>query len=152
MFALFIGGIATAVYEEFYGGRITRKKAYRPGMLALIVGIAAAFVFQLIFLVNQIYPFIVFTFVGALVLCIERKDLIKHSLVGGVTFTLLYALAFILFNLIFPDFVSHSYHLENLIGLTLFGVPVEEFFYAFSFGLLWAPFYEYYHGVREKDK
>ncbi len=36
--------------------------------------------------------------------------------------------------------------LEYLKDIFILRVPIEEYIYAFSFGLLWAPLYEYAHG------
>lgn len=149
LFMFFVGGIATFVYEYFCKKKIKIKKHYKHHIRAPIVGILVAILFGIIFNFNLIYTFIVFGLAGAISIWIERKDLIKHSLFGGLSFMIIYFIAFLLFNLIFPDFITRVYNLENLSRVMIFTVPIEELLYAISFGLIWAPIYEYEHG--EKD-
>lgn len=152
LFMFFVGGVATAVYEEFIGGRIKLKKTYKPHFRALLIGYIMAGVFSLIINVNPIYPLILSGFFGATVLWIERRDLIKHSLVGGAIFLILYVVSFSIFNLIFSDFIDTAYNLREISGIFLLGIPIEEWLYALSFGLLWAPLYEYAHGEKVVEK
>lgn len=151
LFMFFIGGIASAVYEFSFGKRIVLKRSYHPHVRALFVGLGAAAIYGLLFNPNPIWPLIVFGFVGALFLWIERRDLVIHSLMGALAFLVVYALAFDVFLAFFPDFITQVYNLDALSGIVLLGLPLEEHLYALSFGLLWAPLYEYAHGERDAD-
>lgn len=151
LFMFAVGIVVTGVYEYIYGKKIILKKSYRPHSIALTGFFISFFIFAAFLKFNLIYPYILSNFFGAILLCSERRDLIKHSLIGGISFILGYALFFILFLIIFPDFISTAYHLENLSGILFIGIPIEEYLYAFSFGLMWAPLYEYAHGEKDKD-
>ena len=151
LFMFFIGGIATVLYEYCFHRRIAvqrgdRRHHYRALVFALVV----ALFFLLFFPVNVMYTLIVFSFAGAIIIWIEREDLILHSLLGGVLLFVLYPLLFYTFNIFFPDFVIHAYHLSNVSGILIAGIPLEELLYAFGFGMFWAPIYEYEHGARSK--
>ena len=151
LFMFFIGGIAAVLYEYFFHWRITiQRNDRRHHYHALVFGLFIALMFLLFFPLNIMYALIAFNFAGAAVIWIEREDLIPHSFLGGALLLALYGLLFYAFNLFFPDFLIRAYHLENVSGILLAGIPLEEFLYAFGLGLLWAPIYEYEHGARNK--
>ena len=146
LFMFFVGGIATSIYEFILKKNIDIKKNRRHHIKALVASIVSFFVFGLLFKMNLIYSLIVSSFVGAISIWIERRDLVKHSLYGGISFVIIYMVGFLIFKLLFPNFISGVYNLDNLIGINFLDIPLEEYLYAFSFGLMWAPIYEYEHG------
>ena len=148
LFLFFIGGVGACTYEIFLHKKINVKHTYKPHFIALTITFVLFFIFAYFFPINSIYPYILATIVGAIIILLEREDLIKHSLLGGMIFAAMYFIFYLLFNSIFPEFVSSFYNLEDLSDISLLGVPIEEFLYAFSFGLLWAPLYEYAHGKK----
>ncbi len=148
-FMFFSGGTAAFLYEITFRKKIRPAKKEKHHAKALIIAIVASLAFALIFKMNLIYPLIVFLISGAIAIIIERKDLAEHSFYGGVSFLAIYFAAFLLLNLLFPAFIEDVYHLENLSGILIAGIPFEELAYAFSFGMLWAPMYEYEHGARD---
>ena len=152
IFMFFVGGIAAVVYEYSFRKRIVLRRSYKPHIRALVIGLLFAVLFMILFQLNPIWFLIVFGVAGAIALCVERPDLIRHSFFGGVTFTLLYGVAFVFFLLLFPEFIERVYNLNALSGISFLGIPLEEFLYAFSFGLLWAPLYEYAHGEKCVDE
>ena len=149
LFMFFSGGIATCLYEYFFHEKIKLKKTRKHHFRALLIGSLAALVFAASFQTSPIFPIIIFGLAGAMSVWLERADLIKHSLIGGISFLVVYVCAFSIFNYVFPDFITKYYNHDNLIGLFVGGIPIEELLFALSFGILWAPIYEYEHG--EKD-
>lgn len=148
LFLIFIAGIATALYEFIYKKEIIIRKNRKKHLRTFIIAFIAFFVFVYFSPYNLVYGFVFSNFVGAIVLCIERRDLLMHSLMGGVSFLIVYTIAFFVFIILFPDFILNFYNLNNLSGVFIFGIPLEEYLYAFSFGLMWAPMYEYEHGLK----
>lgn len=149
IFMFFIGGIAANLYETFFKKRIKAvKKPHRHLRAFLIAGFASS-LFSIFTDYNLIYSLIIFGFAGAFVIWRERPDLITHSVKGGVAFLTVYVISFWVFNQFFPNFVVENYNFGSISGVLVFGIPLEEFFYSLSFGLMWAPIYEYEHG--EKD-
>ena len=147
LFMFLTGGIAAALYEEMFGRHLSNRKAkHRPHVAVATAAVGA--IVTTSFKVNLIYALIVFGFVGAAVIWIQRRDLVIHSLVGGLAFLVVYFLSFELFLLIFPHYIGTYYHLHNISGLLLLGVPLEEIMFAFSFGLMWSPIYEYMNDRR----
>lgn len=150
VFSFCVGGIATVIYETVFNGRLKFKVKHKHHLGAFIFGFILAGIFAYLFNPNQIYPLIVFGFAGALFIWGVRKDLISHSLLGGGLFAVIYFFMFLLFNSWFPNFVDTYYNLKNISGIMVLSVPFEEILYALSFGMLWAPVYEYEHGVKNR--
>ncbi len=148
LWLIFIGGIATCIYEFLTHRRIIARHSYKFHAHAFIVAFIGFFIFQLLFSTNLIYAFIFSNVLGAAVLWIERRDLIRHSFIGAVAFLIVYLAAFLLVLLFFPYVIDQFYNLSDLSGYLIMGIPLEEYLYAVSFGLLWGPLYEYVHGWR----
>lgn len=147
IFMFFVGGITAAVYEFALRKKIIHPHKRHAHHKAILIGSLCAAIFAISFRnFNLIYSLVVFGLTGALTLWTERRDLIAHSLFGGVVFLSIYAALFLFYNAAFPYFIPHYFHLENISGILLLGIPIEELLYAFSFGLFWSPIYEYEHG------
>ena len=150
LFMFFAGGIATAIYEFFFKKKITmRRVSHFKRRYALLFGVFGATVCYKIFYLNDIYLLVAFNFFGALAILWQRKDLIAHSILGGVLFLGIYAFMFTIFKEIYPNFLADMYNLQLTSGIILWGIPFEEYLFALTFGMLWAPIYEYEH--RYKD-
>ena len=146
LFLVFIGGIATCIYEYIYKKKIKVKRTYRPHTLAFFSAFIAFFIFVYFWPINLIYAFIFSNFIGAIVLLVQRRDLIIHSLIGSLSFLITYFIVFMFFLAVFPNFITQFYNLTNLTGIMILHIPLEEYLYALSFGLMWAPLYEYANG------
>ena len=72
-----------------------------------------------------------------------RPDLWLKMLVSGVLFLVLYFVVFALFDAAFPDYVAAVWRLDAISGRLLWGVPLEELMFAFTFGLYWSSVYEH---------
>ncbi len=148
LFIFFVAGIATCIYEVLFHKKIKIKKSYKPHLRALVVCLVSFFILAHYLPYNLIYSLILSYVIGAVAILLERKDLFKHALFGGISFLVVYTALFIIFNLVFPSFISQFYTVSNLWGISVFGIPIEEYLFAFSFGLMWAPIYEYEHGEK----
>jgi hypothetical protein len=67
-----------------------------------------------------------------------RPDLWRKMLASGVLFFLLYFVVFVLFDQAFPGYVAAVWDLKAVSGILLWGVPLEELLFAFTFGLYWS--------------
>jgi hypothetical protein len=149
-FCFFVGGIAAFLYEFTLGQRVVQSRSRKHHIRALVLGLAGAIVLGAFFQPNPIYLIITFGLVGAASIWVERPDLIPHSFWGGTIFATLYVGLFAMFLRLVPDLVATQYNLATLSGYYLLDVPLEELLYAFSFGALWAPLYEYEHGLKTR--
>lgn len=146
LFVFLMAGIATFLYEFAFRKQVKHRYTKKHSILAIVVSLVA---FPLLLFVtpNPIYPLIMSSFLGALVIWVKRKDLVKHSLWGGLLFLACYFFIFLIINKMIPDFVN-NWNLGRISGVLFWGIPIEELLWALSFGLFWAPIYEYEHGVR----
>lgn len=144
LFMFFAGGTAASLFEVCFRKRLSEERIKSSvKRYALLIGVLAAGLFHMLVYLNDIYLLIAFNFVGALVVLWQRRDLALNIFWGGGLFVLAYALQFLLFNALYPDFIDNYYNLHATSGVMLLGIPLEEYLYAFSFGLLWAPLYKY---------
>jgi hypothetical protein len=91
---------------------------------------------------NPIYCVSAGLFAGAIGAVVCRQDLAKNTLIGGLSFTILYFIVFYFIILIFPSFMQ-SWNLPALTGILFLGVPLEEIMFSFSFGMMWSTVYEH---------
>lgn len=153
LFSFFFGGIAAGLFELIFRQKVSKSsdKRLRKGH-ALLVAMIAGILFLLLVPVNAIYFFIFLQFFGATLVILQRKDLIWHSVAGGAILMILYGILFAIFRFLFPSFIGQYYHLDRTSHLFILGVPLEEYLYALSLGMMWAPLYEYEHRVRDKKQ
>jgi hypothetical protein len=147
LYMFFSGGIVTFLYNYVFRKRIVIKRKYHFHFLAIIIGGLIALVISFLS-VNLIWALIAFGAGSAIVIWFERKDLIKHSIIGGILYASFYFIFFSIFGIIFPHFVVQFYSIRDLSGFFVLGIPLEEIVFALSFGLSWAPIYEYIHGEK----
>jgi hypothetical protein len=152
LFSFFFGAIAAGLFEVVFKLKISKKtnKKLRKRH-ALLFALLAGGVFIAFAPVNAIYFFIFVQFLGAVLIAYQRRDLILHSLIGGVLLMALYATLFIIFNSLFPHFIGQYYHLERTSHTLILGIPLEEYLYALSLGMMWAPIYDYMHRVKDQS-
>lgn len=153
LFSFFAGGIAACLYELTFKLRVTAKtnKKLRKGHALLFALLLSSVVFVSTPL-NAIYFFIFLQFFGACAIIWQRRDLFLHALAGGTIFLVLYGLLFMIFKLLFPNFVPDYYHLQRTSHLLVAGIPLEEYLYALSLGMMWAPIYEYEFRLKDQKQ
>ncbi len=142
LFMFFFGGIAGVAYSlvtRTSSAHILVKSGIKVSIPLAII--AAALVSRTG--VNLMYSIIVFGFAGAFVIWLQRVDLVRRSLIGGFLFLTLYVGVALLLLLMFPSFIALHYHLNNVSGVLLLGIPLEEYLFAFGFGSMWSVIYPY---------
>ena len=90
---------------------------------------------------NIIYDAAIVCVATAVMVAWRRPSLRWQILGGGISFLLIYAVVLVIMDYTYPDFYDH-WNLQALSGLWILGAPAEEYLFAFTFGVLWAPFYE----------
>lgn len=101
---------------------------------------------------NPIYVAIISMFVGGLTALWCRPDLKTKIWVSGGLFSIFYFVYFIPLVLFIPGFVERVWTLPALSGIIVFGIPIEEMLFAFTFGMLWSSYYEHLNWYRVKRK
>ncbi|NOY05682.1 MAG: hypothetical protein GXO82_03470 [Chlorobi bacterium] len=92
---------------------------------------------------NPIYVSTLTMFVAGLSALWCRPDLKVKIWVGGLLFTLFYAVYFIPLSLLAPGYVEQVWTLSAISGYEIVGIPIEELLFAFTFGMLWSSYYEH---------
>lgn len=153
LFIFSMGGIASVLYEFFFAVTAVDidEGAKRTHPLILIVGVVLLFVLMAIFPNAVIYDFIIATAIGAGLVCAFRPDLIRQVIITGFIFGLMYFLVFFSVIYFFNGFVEVSYNLDNILGIFVFGVPLEEILAGFFAGAFWSGIYEYTKVKRESN-
>jgi hypothetical protein len=90
---------------------------------------------------NIIYDSAIVCVASAVMVAWRRPSLRWQILGGGVSFMLLYGIVLLIVDRAYPDFYNH-WNLGALSGFRILGAPAEEYLFAFTFGVMWAPFYE----------
>ena len=148
IFSFVIGGWASVLYEEALNkhlrkARETRQESKRHFIMVLIVVLVSTGAFSLYFGNNVIYSGTIAMAIGAAAIVIMRKDLARETIYGGLLFLMTYSLwLFVINTFFFPNWVEQAWNLDNLSGILLLGIPLEESLFALAFGSLWAPIYE----------
>lgn len=150
IFSFGIGGVA-AVLVNGVTGRVAT--AVPPGERALgrhrfhrvaLLGPFGVFVVLLPFGWNPIYPAITAMLVGAAASAWCRPELLRPTLAGGAVFTLYYMLFLTGLELTAPPgYIQEVWNLEELSGVVLGFMPLEELLFAAGFGCYWAGVYEH---------
>ncbi len=150
LFSFAVGGIVFAAYHIVFGDAPSESLAHErrhPRHRYHLLAVASApLVFVTVLLLttlNPIYVAAIGLAAGFLATLYCRPDLWRKMLVSGVLFFLVYFVVFALFNLAFPGYVVAVWNLPAVSGLLLWGVPLEELMFAFTFGLYWSSIYEH---------
>ena len=109
----------------------------------LMVPIAIFLLFSVATRLNHIYCGIISLFTGAIATLYCRPDLKGKIWIGALLFTLLYFFYFGSILLFFPGYVKTHWNLPALSGVIIRGIPLEELFFAFTFGMYWSGLYEH---------
>lgn len=149
LFVFSVGGTAAVFYEVIAKQKIVKILFdHKIHLLPYVLITLLYFVLEFIFPDETIYNAIFSLLAGAALMGYLRKDLIKQIVFNGIYFAMIYFILFFVFLLIFPQYVTKIYNLENFIGIDILGVPIEEIMFALSVGACWSVFYEYIRGYR----
>lgn len=150
IFAFGVGGIGVVLYNTFTKQHRVPVSAEERQQPRHRIHRAALFVPYVLFIPlyllpwNPIYPSIVTLVMGAIASVICRPDLTGKTLVGGLLFFGLYALFMLGLTWFTPGYIEQVWNLAALRGGLIYGVPLEELLFGFSFGLYWTGVYEHY--------
>ncbi len=156
LWCFFTGGIVAVLYEEIFKVRLgaieNNKKsqhyAYRIYffMLFSAATLIAARYFTDWSILRTSFIFMIIVFIYSV---FSRPDLFRKSIMSGFIFTIFYISSLILVSLLFPGFVN-QWNIEGSIGIKLFSIVIEEYIYAFLFGLVWSIIYEEIKNIKLK--
>ncbi|TSC91163.1 MAG: hypothetical protein G01um10142_102 [Parcubacteria group bacterium Gr01-1014_2] len=151
LFGFLLSGIAVSIYEEVYGRHLYRvKKLQRPLFVLFFVIGFLLIVLPLVFLagLNSIYATTIGLLAIATTVVFLRRDLVAHSLIGGLLTGVIMFLSYVVFLFIFPEAVGRWWSLQNVSSILILGIPIEELIWAFAVGATIGPIYEFLLGYR----
>lgn len=153
IFTFSIGGVAVVLYNRLTGRSMapisaSMRSALRHRLHGFAVLVPAfAFVLLSAFGWNPIYPAVLAMAAGGLAAVWCRPDLLAKTVAGGLLFLGYYALFMLGLIITAPGYIEQAWNLPDLSGLFVAGIPVEELFFGFSFGLYWSSVYEHLTGI-----
>lgn len=147
IFCFAIGGIGPALYKSLMPGGPASGPGgyglrYRFRYLTALSPVAAFVALEFATSWNPIYTSSLGMFLGVLAALLSRPDLRAKAWLGGGVFLLLYFASLKLLDLTFPGYIERVWTLSALSGALIWGVPLEEFLFAVSFGMMWVCLYE----------
>jgi len=154
-FAFTIGGVASVIYEEFFGKKyakrhLTSHQKYMFGIA--LFGIIFMLTGCLILGFNSIYVSIFGFLIIGLFMIALRNDLLKNTLFSGLLVGIIMFVFYFIFGNIFNNIIQRWWLLKNISGIVIFNAPLEELLWGFSWGFVASPTYEFIVGLKLKSK
>lgn len=152
LFAFSVGGIGAVLYESV----VRKSHAIMPerrafahqinGIFLLTLSIAAFLMWQ--FRINSIYANYIIFFILFFFMIFQRRDLLLHAFFSGVLVAALMFLFYQVWIPLNPGIIQHWWKLNNISGVLIAGVPLEEIIWGFAWGMSGGILYEYICGFR----
>jgi len=156
LFAFAIAGIGSVIYEATAGKTHTlcdcRKRSQKDLLIIALGAVAILLVLTFAFDLNSIYSNYVAFFAIFGFIIFFRRDLLWQSLMSGFMVGLLMFFFYQIWIAIYPGIIEHWWKLENISGILVLGVPLEEIVWGFSWGIAGGSLYEFMRGVGMKNK
>lgn len=154
LFGFLLGGISSVIYEEVFGQHYVKRKDRSHHWSWFLLPVAALFLFSfnLLFFIgiNSIYAsFLTFLLVAG-VMVFYRRDLFMDSLMSGLLVGGFMFFGYLIYLSIFPEAIHRWWLLDNISGFLILGIPVEELLWAFGWGMVAGPMYEFFTGLKFK--
>ena len=152
IFGFSLGGVSAVIYEEVFKKRVhirkTRKNIEKKrNRNFLFLFSFSLFLFLLSFYVirlNSFYSSIIGILTPLLLILIKRKDLFFDSLVSGFLLLIIALLGTNIIELITPGWVKATWYFNNLSGIIILKLPLEDIIWFFLSGAFIGPLYEYW--------
>jgi hypothetical protein len=150
IFSFAIGGIAAVLHNiilrkraEVFSPAERHQWRHRWHRQALAVPFV---LFPILYFLpwNPVYAGIAAMVLGAIAAALCRPDLTSNTVLGGVLFLVLYSVFLFGLKWSSPGYIEQVWNLAALSGIVIYGVPIEELLFGFSFGLMWTGIYEHF--------
>lgn len=153
MYGFLYGGFLSESVDLFLSHKIRRHKA------RLVYLVFSVMCFTLLFYVmvkvldlNSIWFLLVFGFIIGLSSLLFNTKIFKYQVLSGFIGLLLALVIFKILLFINPNFIIESWKLDNLTGILISGIPLEEYLFAFIFGFGICHFYDVISGKDIESK
>lgn len=157
IFSFAIGGIASVIYEDFFGKKYVKRHLprHRMSMLTIVLFVVIFMAIGNLYLgYNSIYvSILVFLIIGLFVILL-RHDLLKDAIMSGLLMACLMSLFYfgshLILGKVFDDIIQRWWITGNISGVLIFGLPIEELAWGFGLGFIAGPIYEFINGLKFK--
>ena len=72
-------------------------------------------------------------------------------MISGLSVGILMFLFYKIWIALYPNIIQHWWKLENISGILILGVPLEEIIWGFSWGIVGGTIYEFVRGTSFKN-
>lgn len=150
IFGFATGGIASVIYIEVFNKRVRTKKInfdVEQNLNSLVLFLMGGiFFFGTFFILGwssfeASFPTLL---IPLAIILIKREDLIKESMISGLLVTGIAFIFFLVPEILFPGWITSSWRLENLTGILILKVPLDDLIWFFMVGAFIGPLYEYW--------
>ncbi|NCC70396.1 hypothetical protein EOM09_02335 [bacterium] len=158
-YGFIFGGIGSELHEIILRKKNSLKKLYPTHKKTIIFLFLICF-FSFIFFVNILKlnsiiahifaPILIGVFIGIL-----RKDLFIDQIYNGIFIMILTTLMFWILLIIEPQLFIKYWYIDNLSGIFILKIPIEEYLFAFAVGFGLGNIYEFTFGysvIKNKNK
>lgn len=153
LYGFIFGGIATEIDDVVFNV-VQKKESGRPlylwGISFILITIVSFFITTNLLGLKSIFAHIVPPLIVGSIISFKRNDLFIPSLRAGLILTNLVFLWFRLLLFIDPNLIERFWLLDNLIGIFIFKIPLEELLFAFALGFGASNAYEFGFKMRKK--
>jgi len=152
----FMGGIAAVIYQEVFMKKLRKQKSLgetKNIRLFLSIGIGLILFFGLFLLgLNSLMTTTITLTILALIIWIQRPDLIISSLVTGILFVIISFPIYAILNGLSPGWIDSFYYFQNIPKIMILSVPLDDIIWFFFAGLAIGPVYEYWQAKKLVNK
>ena len=137
LYGFIFAGILPAIHNIF-GNRMVKGKYGFNIKLAILFWLILLNIFGLVvyvFEISYIYALSLTPFVIGIISCIMVKGNIKDVLITTLVSVLITFFAYSCILLIYPSVFVDNYLLDNLSGVIILGIPLEEYLFAIGIGV-----------------
>ena len=165
LFGFAIGGIGAIVYEVFFHKHLGKlhEKIHPHIQTAIIAFIVLCIMYFLLNIgLNSIFATSIGLVFGALLIVVQRKDLLAVSFWSGICVMLtMFLCYFLLYHIVtnVDQLLKQGWLLSNTpLGLRIFHIPATEMVWGFSWGMMAGPLYafsrnlKFYQDTKKKRK
>lgn len=151
LFGFFIGGIGATIYEEIFAKKLIKRTGRVPHWLMWSLAcavVAILIIFNNILGINSIYASFIAFILLIFVIWRRRPDLIQDSILSGVFLAVISIIFYLFYLRIYPNIIQDWWRLDNISGIFVLGIPIEEPIWFFLWGMVGGPLYEFWKGYR----
>ncbi len=146
------GGILATTSQILFKKYITIQLHKKTNVkLFLLLGFLSILITTILFYLFHIHSFyatIVSYIIPSIIIFLLRKDIFLISLSNSFIWFFSSAILYFVVNLIQPGFIQDIWLLENLSGIYLFSVPIEDLVWYFSASLFITSLYQIYYSKK----